>query len=216
MKKFQKIIIEYYAKIANIYEHAMYVDRPVSMIEEQEFLSKMLESSILGKKVVDVGCGTGYWLAYLPKDFEKVGVDISKQMLEKAKEKGLKNVVLGDVQNIPLKSNYFDTSLCFFTLQHILSLENLISALKEIYRITRKKGRIIIAENIFNTKGEIKNECMLEIEEWVTQYGLEPVRIYRRLTNTKELEEVIKNLPLTIINFNSKNNVFCYVLEKNE
>ncbi len=42
---------------------------------------------IANAKILDIGCGTGYVLDYLPQDVDYVGYDLSEDYIEKAKKK---------------------------------------------------------------------------------------------------------------------------------
>ena len=53
------------------------------LIEKTNILTSLLE----GNKIIEVGCGSGLLLQYLPKCLELVGADFSDGNLNKAKEK---------------------------------------------------------------------------------------------------------------------------------
>ncbi len=82
-----------------------------------------------------------------------IGLDFSEGMLKKAKEKldklGNKNVVLkkGDVENLEFKDNTFDYVLtsCVFC-----SVPNPVKGLKEIRRVLKPNGRLIMLEHVLS------------------------------------------------------------------
>jgi len=96
------------------------------------FLKKLSISSLL-----EIGCGTGIWLKVFEKELNiKVfGIDISLDMLKVAKEKGLKNLILGDAKNLPFKNNLFDITMFITSLEFI---ENKPKALYEAMRVSKK------------------------------------------------------------------------------
>lgn len=53
--------------------------------------------------VLELGCGTGRLLSQVDAPVV-VGIDLSRGMLGKAREKGLRGVVLADAQHLPLKN----------------------------------------------------------------------------------------------------------------
>ena len=65
-----------------------------------------------GEKVLDIGTGTGRFLASLVKlGIDAYGFDISKNMLRKAREKGLTNLIQGDAIRLPFSERAFKASL---------------------------------------------------------------------------------------------------------
>jgi len=57
-------------------------------------------------KILDVGCGTGRFLAHFPKT-NAIGVDFSLNMLMEAKKTGVA-LVCGDAEHLPFKDDSFD------------------------------------------------------------------------------------------------------------
>ncbi len=103
-------------------------------------------------KILDVACGTGsQTLAFAKRGFETVGVDLSPDMLnyakQKAKRKKLKNVkfICCDATKLPFKKNTFDVSSVSMALHDMPDLIR-INVLKEMMRVTKEKGRILIVE----------------------------------------------------------------------
>jgi ubiquinone/menaquinone biosynthesis C-methylase UbiE len=86
-------------------------------------------------RVLDVGVGTGR-LAKPMQDagFEVFGVDISRKMAGKAREKGLKQLLLADARFLPFKPEIFDAAICVHVL-HLMSEWR--KALQEICRVSR-------------------------------------------------------------------------------
>lgn len=86
-------------------------------------------------KILDAGCGTGRFAKPLQVlGFEVVGIDISAKMLERAKEKGARNLLLSDICFLPFSDSSFDATISI----HVLHLVKGWSiALREIVRVTR-------------------------------------------------------------------------------
>jgi ubiquinone/menaquinone biosynthesis C-methylase UbiE len=71
------------------------------------------------KKILEVGIGTGRIAKpLLGRSFELVGIDFSKGMLLKAKEKGIENLVMGEANHLPFEDKAFDAAL----MAHVLHL----------------------------------------------------------------------------------------------
>lgn len=104
-------------------------------IERQELLKKY----ILGKKVLDVGCGFGFYVDYLESmNYEAYGLDFTKKFIESASKNKKGKFLKGDAEHLPFPDNFFDSVLLFDILEH----GNDRKILYEAKRVS--KGRIII------------------------------------------------------------------------
>lgn len=98
---------------------------------------------------LDIGCGGGTYTYEMSKlGFTKVyALDISERMLacvrEECKRREIKNVetVKGDVEAMPFKDNYFDMIVLVGVME---CLPDKRKALREILRILKPRGRVII------------------------------------------------------------------------
>ncbi len=87
------------------------------------------------KKILDVGVGTGRLAAPLQDaGFEVVGIDISRRMESRAREKGVKQLLLADARFLPIKPKAFEASTCVHVLHLITEWKK---ALQEMCRVTR-------------------------------------------------------------------------------
>ncbi len=116
---------------------------------EKDIIFTMM-GDVEGKKVLDVGCGTGRMIENLRKFQAKpVGLDISKEMLRIARKKFLgTEFVLGDIENLPFEDDEFDMVLSSFVLVH---LGDLRLAFEEVHRVL-KDGGVFIVTNINQRK----------------------------------------------------------------
>ncbi len=103
--------------------------------------------------ILDVATGTGD-LAFSAhkrlKPKKIIGLDISKGMLEvgrvKIKRKNLEDsldFIYGDSENIPFEDNYFDAVMVSFGVRNF---EDLNAGLKEIHRVLKPSGRLLVLE----------------------------------------------------------------------
>jgi demethylmenaquinone methyltransferase / 2-methoxy-6-polyprenyl-1,4-benzoquinol methylase len=108
--------------------------------------------SIPVKKIIDIATGTGdFAIAALKLNPEEViGLDISAGMLAVGEQKMKKNKVdsiikmqLGDSENIPYDSNYFDALTVGFGVRNF---ENLELGLTEMLRVLKPGGKAVILE----------------------------------------------------------------------
>jgi SAM-dependent methyltransferase len=79
-----------------------------------------------GRKLLDIGCGTGGHLVYLNKHFECIGMDIFEKMLDIAREK-MANVKLvqGDMTDFDLEDRFDIIITMFGTIGYCKDLEML-------------------------------------------------------------------------------------------
>lgn len=103
---------------------------------------------IQGKRVLEVGCGTGSLLAaMLERGFKAYGVDASPAMLRQARHKLAKagfsgRVLHAQAQHLPFPDNSFETVVSTFPSDYIVKLETL----KEIQRVLYPGGRLVIVD----------------------------------------------------------------------
>jgi demethylmenaquinone methyltransferase/2-methoxy-6-polyprenyl-1,4-benzoquinol methylase len=104
------------------------------------------------KLILDVATGTGdFAIEALKLDPDKIiGIDISEGMLEvgrkKMREKNLSDrieLLLGDSENLPFEENKFDALIVAFGVRNF---ENLEKGLKEMLRVVKPGGEIVILE----------------------------------------------------------------------
>lgn len=94
-------------------------------------------------KYLDIGCGTGnYTIELNKKGFQFIGIDPSKQMLEKAKQKSKEiDWIIGSSENVELPSNYVDGIIGTLTIHHWDSLK---AGFSELSKVLKPNGRIVI------------------------------------------------------------------------
>jgi ubiquinone/menaquinone biosynthesis C-methylase UbiE len=100
------------------------------------------------KKVLDVGCGSGTFLLAAPAGHELVGTEIIDTEIEKSKEKGL-NVIKANLnKKLPFEDASFDGIIMSHVIEH---LENPYKTLKELKRILKDGGKLVIVTPNFAT-----------------------------------------------------------------
>ena len=127
-------------------------------------------------EIIDVGCGTGLVGENLKaKDFIYFdGIDISEDMLEIAKSRGYRNLLLGSLNNrLPVLDNAYDTAMCVgvFTHGHVSS-----EGFNELCRIVKPGGYVCftINEGVFEKYGFKKM-----IEEFQSDKTWEVISLYK-------------------------------------
>ena len=102
-----------------------------------------------GERVLDVGCGPGFYLSELVTEVgtsgSLVGVDMSPSMLAiaAAKTEQHPNVELreGNALQLPVDDGDFDAALCVQVLEYV---EDATDAIAEIRRTLRPGGRVVL------------------------------------------------------------------------
>lgn len=100
-----------------------------------------------GRAALDFGCGTGRSTRFLKRlGFEAVGVDISEEMVRRARERDPDGDyrVVGDGDLGALSSESFDVALAAFTFDNIPTEERKTRLFSELRRVLRRDGRIVI------------------------------------------------------------------------
>src|SRR3989344_5771319 len=136
-------------------------------------------------KILDISCGTGELLKKLQGKAELYGIDISEEMLKVARKKlGQANLQTGDVHNLPFEENYFDYVITTEAFHHYYNQQK---ALQEMIRITKKGGKVIVADINFFLKpihwlfetfepGCVKVNSKKEIKRLFEEVGLRNIR----------------------------------------
>lgn len=108
-----------------------------------------LAQATAGKTILDVACGTGTQSLQLAATGAHVtGIDLSPQMLRKAKTKrnGCNpTFILGDATKLPFPNASFDVALITFAL-HDMPEDMALRTLREIRRAVMHSGRILIVD----------------------------------------------------------------------
>lgn len=109
-------------------------------------LEKFCNSGRKFTRLLDVGCGSGYFLEEVSRRFpelELVGLDLSATALKQAaKRVPHAEFVLADANSSPFSPNYFDAILLNNILEHVPSPVSLVNALR---RILSPDGCLVIS-----------------------------------------------------------------------
>jgi arsenite methyltransferase len=102
-----------------------------------------------GERILDVGCGPGFYATELLMDVGPSGgitaVDRSPQMLAAARHRsaGHENIAFreGDATTLPVDDHSFDAALCVQVLEYVTDVP---AALSEMHRALRPGGRVVV------------------------------------------------------------------------
>lgn len=113
-------------------------------------LAELLDPNA-GGRYLEVGTGTGDDALALAARFGAgvVGVDASATMIEEAKRRGLTEAHVADAHGLPFADESFDGAWADRTFQHLADPE---AALRELVRVTKREGRIALADPDYDTQ----------------------------------------------------------------
>lgn len=135
-----------YSRIAKLYD---LFEWPI-----EKLLFKKLRKEVVSYAyghVLEVGIGTGKNLPYYNKSVNLTAIDFSPGMLEIAKNKKIEvdlkafNLYEMDVQDLKFEDNKFDTVISTFVF---CTVPDPIAGLKEVYRVSKPKGKVIFLEHM--------------------------------------------------------------------
>lgn len=153
-----------------------------------------------GKKLLDVGCGTGYLLlAASQKGLETFGVDISEEAVNIAVNVSPKSIIVaGKGEDLKFSDNTFDYVTCLGSLEHFLDMDK---ALQEMRRVANEHALFCImvpnSDFIFwkisgkpGTSQQDINENLLSLKQWKRIFLKNGFRIFQIHQDKWPIQEV--------------------------
>ncbi|MBU7028215.1 MAG: class I SAM-dependent methyltransferase [Theionarchaea archaeon] len=222
----EELLKEYYRKIAPMHDKIFHGDTEGEFYEMDQYLLKCLERWCpqQSEMILEAGCGTGYWLEYLARirNSHIVGVDISPEMTAIAANRYAENpkieIYQGDVRNLDfLEDCTFDFVFCPWVFQYLVKKDDFKDALRELKRVTKWGGILLLAEDSPPTKPPF-TDCLVEKDELGGIYFYEDyyegmtLPIYRRLLNNNEMTAALKKEGLHIVSCQQKISLKVYVV----
>jgi len=149
---------------------------------EKEIIAELLSKTHSDYKLLDIGCGTGHWTDFfINKGYQVTGIDSSEEMLKIARDKNLSaDFIFGDSENLEIEDESYSLITTITMLEFV---KNQDKSIKEIYRILKKGGWLIVgglyADSILGLNKEndevFKNAnlyCKKDLKEIFGQFKL--------------------------------------------
>lgn len=171
MKKNNNTWNELYAKYINeeFKDWEQYFS--IKMKLKKKFLKQVIKYSKNGKPVLECGCGTGKFSAYLASlglntyamDLEDAMVEQTKKISKSISPKNLVNVFKGDVATIPFENNFFSVTHSSGVLEHYSDKE-IVKLINEQLRVS--DVCIFSVPTTYFEKKMLGNERFMKRKEW--------------------------------------------------
>jgi len=138
--------------------------------------NEMLDMDLKGKKLLDAGCGTGWFSkAASERGAEVTSMDIGDKLLSKVAVKCNSKCVIGSIMDIPFDDNTFDIIISSEVIEHVT---NPTKAIRELYRVLKPQGTLVLTtpNKIWYFSIWIANTFKLRhyqgLENWMGWYEL--------------------------------------------
>ena len=148
----------------------------------QDFLNKLKPNSL----VLDLGCGNGRNMNHENINF--IGVDNCENFVRICNAKGL-DVINSNMTKINLENEKVDTIICVAAFHHLSTPENRVLALREMKRLVKPGGKILLSVWSINQPQKIRrkfNNYGNNIVLW-NSYG----KVFERYYYIFKIDEII-------------------------
>ena len=135
-----------YNRLAPLYD---WLEMPVERWAFSRWRER-LWSIVDGKRILEVGVGTGKNVPYYPADVQVTAVDLSEKMLAQARHRAQELGVrvdfrLMDAQKLGFPNDVFDAALATFVF---CSVPDPVAGLRELIRVVKPGGRVLLLEHV--------------------------------------------------------------------
>lgn len=119
-------------------------ERDAHVADVQEELTFV--RSLGGGRLLDAGCGLGFFLSALDESWERHGLELSRFAAEHAAKYG--DIRVGSIEDCPYEDAAFDVVLCHHVIEH---LEDPLRGLRELRRVLRPGGFLVLGTPDFDS-----------------------------------------------------------------
>ncbi len=167
-----------------------------ALYENETQVTAKIVSTFGTGHLIDIACGTGYWLAYYARNCSKITlIDQSEKMLSECRgrveELGMSekcDLIQSDYFKTRLKDNLFDSALVGFLLSH-LSSEEEETFFRKLRRILNSDSQLMVIDSTWS-----KRRQQYRQKEGLQERALNDARtftIYKRYFSKLDIEETL-------------------------
>ena len=176
---FYDTIAESFDQVANPYD----LQRRLEVV----FDELLGDQDLRGKRVLDVGCGTGWFSQRaMARGASVVSLDIGERLLHEVRSKCQSSLVAGDACHLPLASDSFDFVVACECIEHTLDPR---AAVREVHRVTRPGGRYVVT---------VPNRLYQLSTSVAEAFKLRPYFGYEHWLGWFEMRRLVRGLPASI------------------
>jgi len=167
------------------------------------------------EKILDLGCGNGRFSEIVGNKADYYGVDVSEKLIKIAKEKYLDGkFTVSESLILPFENNFFDKVFCLAVLHHIPSKKFRKDFLREIKRVLKPGGKLILTVWDLNENSKAKRllfkYTLLKLigkskfdrrdifYPWKNSRGKTLIQRYVHIFSEKELERLVRSIGFII------------------
>ncbi len=170
---YDEVILNHYAQVSREeghFESCTMADQKIRDLETN-FILAGIKSFLAGNstertKLLDVGCGNGFTLGLVHREFPRLllsGIEYSPELRELANKKGLPCKVLpGDIRDPSTIPSQQDIVICQRVIINLLNTEDQKKSLRNIIKAIRSGGLLIIIE-AFKSGFDNLSKCRAEL-----------------------------------------------------
>ena len=128
-------------QVKNIYEQiaTFFSDK---RYQQWDWIEQFIQSLSFNSTILDIGCGNGRNMKN--NNYNFYGIDSCEQFIKICKDQKL-NVQLSDMTNLPFDNNTFDGIISIASFHHLSTVKRRIECLKEMKRVLKPNGRILLS-----------------------------------------------------------------------
>lgn len=141
------------------------VDYPFERLRYRKLRRRIWQG--LTGRILDAGVGTGCNIPFYPDEAEVIGVELSRGMLAKAREKAGRlgravEIIRGDAAALPFPDDYFDAVVATFLCCVVREPDRVA---RELKRVCKPGGKLIFLEYVLS-----QNPFRRLIQKTITPY----------------------------------------------
>jgi 2-polyprenyl-3-methyl-5-hydroxy-6-metoxy-1,4-benzoquinol methylase len=104
--------------------------------------NELLPGDLKGKKLLDAGCGTGWFSKWAcDRNADVTSMDLGEKLLARVAQKCSSTRVVGSILEIPFPDNTFDIVVSSEVIEHV---PDPYKAMQELYRVLKPGGTMVL------------------------------------------------------------------------